>query len=445
MTAISLRVLQIWQEEGAQRVHFSPVMNFAGEANKGINNHANPSGKTMDAEGNNYYTSHPPFAFILPYFCFEVLQLEANVLNLQLFNLLFSILSCFIVYAIAQTIFSANRRYALISLAFYAFSPAVLWFQTNTYMSDILVHFFFLLQVLLFLKVRTQFSKTSAALLFITSFLMIYTSWLGVLSTSIAVTLLFLSHSTLGKRRWLLAICGILTIGAALTLILVQYAQINGWNSIWEHFSYRFQVRGSNSIENQDNLFFSKLREIGTILFNYTVNFGLLTLLFLLFLTRWRKKAAVKMQELKPFLALAIVPVVLLNVLLLNYCGQDFTVLYGSIFLSIIAAFMLSTWKLSHQTVILAIILSSNIVLYYGVNRPGDTSWKGDRYDASLKLAQKIVQTVPKNEVAVFFGEDIDPMTLVYAKRNVLVVKDSLELQQELEMLRVKEYTVINP
>ena len=106
---------------------------------------------------------------------------------------------------------------------------------------------------------------------------------------------------------------------------------------------------------------------------------------------------------------------------------------------------MLSTWKLSHQKVLLVLIVLSNIALYYGVNRPGETSWKGDHYDASFKLAQKIVQTVPTDEVAVFFGEDIDPMTLVYAKRNVLVVEDSLELQQELEMLVVKEYTVVNP
>ena len=62
-----------------------------------------------------------------------------------------------------------------------------------------------------------------------------------------------------------------------------------------------------------------------------------------------------------------------------------------------------------------------------------------------LNLHRKSFKPFPRMRWLCFFGEDIDPMTLVYAKRNVLVVEDSLELQQELEMLVVKEYTVVNP
>lgn len=443
MTAISLRVLQIWQEEGASKYHYAPVMNYRGEANKYINNHGNPSGRTLDQYGNNYYTSHPPFAFILPYFCFQAFNIEATVLSLQLFNLFIGILSCLLLFEIAMIVFARNRKIALISTAFYAFSPTVLWFQGNTYMSDILVHFFFLLQVLMYLKLLQRFTNTRMALLFLVSFLMVYTSWLGVLSTIVMLGILFFNNR--GKVRWSFVLLGVLTISSALLLTLVQYAQINGWESIWKHFTYRFQVRGSNSIENEGGLLKTKALEIATILFNYSVNYGLLTLISLYFIVRQRKKAFQANRFLKPLFLLALVPIILLNLLLLNYCGQDFTTLYASLFLSIVGAVCIIEFSPKIQKMLLLTVLISNVGLYYFINRPGESSWKGDRYDEHVQLAEKIRRTVSENQVAVIFGDDIDPMTLVYAKRNVLVVSDSLELQQKLELIPAKEYQVIEP
>ncbi|MBL6875556.1 MAG: hypothetical protein ISR01_02090, partial [Chitinophagales bacterium] len=40
VTAVSLRVLDIWSTEGAMKYGFNPVMNYPGEANKNINNWA---------------------------------------------------------------------------------------------------------------------------------------------------------------------------------------------------------------------------------------------------------------------------------------------------------------------------------------------------------------------------------------------------------------------
>lgn len=443
MTAISLRVLQIWQEEGASKYHFAPVMNYPGEANKYINNHANASGRTLDDEGNHYYTSHPPFAFILPYFCFQALSIEATVLSLQLFNLFIGILSCHLLFEIAMIVFARNRTFSLISTVLYAFSPAVLWFQGNTYMSDILVHFFFLLQVLMYLKLLQRFTNTRMALLFLVSFLMVYTSWLGVLSTTVMMGIQFFRNR--GNVRWSFAVFGVLAICAALLLTLVQYAQINGWDSILEHFTYRFQVRGSNSIENEGGLLKTKALEIATILFNYCVNYGLLTLLFLYFIFRQSKKAFQDHGHFKSFFVLALVPLILLNVLLLNYCGQDFTTLYASLLFALVGAFVIIELRANLQKILLFTVLITNVGLYYFINRPGQYSWKGDRYDESKNLAEKIIRTIPEDHVAVVFAEDIDPMTLVYAKRNVLVVSDSLELQQKLELIPAKKYQIIKP
>ena len=62
VTAVSLRVLQVWDQEGGVAFNFVPAMNYKGDANKFINNHASASDGMMDAKGNYYYVSHPPLA-----------------------------------------------------------------------------------------------------------------------------------------------------------------------------------------------------------------------------------------------------------------------------------------------------------------------------------------------------------------------------------------------
>src|SRR5437868_2756280 len=71
-TALSLRIMQIWYDGGVQKFDFNPVMNFDNAADKFINNNANASGKMLDAEGNYYYVSHPPFAYYFPAFFFKL-------------------------------------------------------------------------------------------------------------------------------------------------------------------------------------------------------------------------------------------------------------------------------------------------------------------------------------------------------------------------------------
>jgi len=61
-TAVALRVMTIWNENGIDKYGFNPVMTFNNLADKNINNHANASGKMVDAEGNCYYVSHQPLA-----------------------------------------------------------------------------------------------------------------------------------------------------------------------------------------------------------------------------------------------------------------------------------------------------------------------------------------------------------------------------------------------
>jgi hypothetical protein len=70
-TAVTLRVLQVWWDNGIEKYRYNPVMTYNNEADKFINNFANATGKVVDEEGNFYYVSHPPFAYYFPYIVFK--------------------------------------------------------------------------------------------------------------------------------------------------------------------------------------------------------------------------------------------------------------------------------------------------------------------------------------------------------------------------------------
>src|SRR5436189_51957 len=54
-TAIALRVMQIWYDNGIEKYNYNPVMTYSNNADKFINNHANQTGKMVDSNGNFYY------------------------------------------------------------------------------------------------------------------------------------------------------------------------------------------------------------------------------------------------------------------------------------------------------------------------------------------------------------------------------------------------------
>lgn len=187
VTAISLRIVNIWEMEGASKYNFNPVMNYPGDANKHINKFASTTGKMMDNEGNYYYVSHPQFAYIFPYLVFKLFHVKGTVLAIEIFNLVINFISALFVYLIIGTLrnkksFEKTDWTGVLGFTVYLFSAGVLWFQCNTYMSDMLVHLFFITGVYLLLRMFIN-NETSGKYLILFAanlFLMIYTSWLGI-------------------------------------------------------------------------------------------------------------------------------------------------------------------------------------------------------------------------------------------------------------------------
>tara|TARA_B110000459_G_scaffold26991_1_gene26535 strand:+ start:6490 stop:8052 length:1563 start_codon:yes stop_codon:yes gene_type:complete len=445
VTAVSLRVLDIWSTEGAMKYGFNPVMNYPGEANKNINNWASTTGEMIDKEGNYYYVSHPPLAYILPHIFFKILHVKPSVLSLQIFHLLVNLICAIFIYLIVcllgqQKPFARTYWSGMVGVSIYIFSQGVLWFQCNTYMSDMLVQLFFVLNVYTILKLLMRkrfFSPKYLVHYAFLLFLMIYTSWLGIF---FAFSVFLYSFIKLRKTKVYIPI-NLITLFvtiAAVSLFVFQYSQIAGFDNYLDQMLNRVSERGGladvNGLSN-------KLKQIPLglihVLKGYFTSYLPLFLLLGSFIYLTLSKAKLRIVFTKNgyrFLWLSTLPVVLLHVFLLNYSGHDFVSLYGSLFLSVLIAILFDKLKKS-QTLSsfqlrlgIAFVIFTSIASYYYINRPGSISLKGDQYAQSKLLGESIKEQAEPNAVIFIQGNiSVDPQLIYYAKRNILKVSSKEE------------------
>ena len=436
VTAISLRIISIWQMEGAAKYHFNPVMNYPGAANKYINKFASTTGKIVDAEGNYYYVSHPQFAYIFPYLIFQLFHVKATVLAIEIFNLVINFISALFVYLIICLLlrkepFERINCSGLCGFLVYLFSAGVLWFQCNTYMSDMLVHLFFVIAVyyLLQLVINNRTSGRYIILYAATLFLMIYTSWLGIF---FAFCVFLYSVIWLRKERifTIVILVTILVSIAAIGAFVYQYSLINGLGSYLDQLKNRLQLRsgleGSSTLLMQlkDYFIFSVY-----IISNYITSYFPFILLLGVFIYCTMKKRELNLklnQRNFLFIWISASPIILLHTFLSEYSGHDFTSLYGSLFLSVTIALFFDklkrikaiTFGRLRLLVLLAIVIS--LSSYYYINRPGKFSFKGDVYSISKQLGLEIRNTSTNEAVIFTLGNaEIDPQLIYYAQRNI--------------------------
>lgn len=442
VTAVSLRVLDIWDQEGAAKYNFNPVMNYPGEANKYINNWASTTGKMVDELGNYYYVSHPPFAYIFPHFIFKLLHLKPSVLSIQIFHLVINFISALFIYLIVcllgqQKPFLKTYWSGIVGFSVYLFSQGVLWFQSNTYMSDMLVHFFFILNVYIILKllIRKRFFSPKYLVWYaIVLFLMIYTSWLGVF---FAFSVFLYSFIKLRKTKVYIPL-NLITLFVslgAIALFTYQYSLINGFDNYLDQLVDRIGERGSlvtgnGILASFRGILFGILRVLKAYLTSYLPLFLLLASFVYLTFTKTKLRIVFTKNGYR-FLWLSTLPVLLLHIFLLNYSGHDFVSLYGSLFLSVLIAILFDklknakTLSTNQLRLGIAFVLIGSLASYFYINRPGEKSMKGDNYAISKDLGEQIAQSNDADAVLFVQGDlSIDPQLIFYAHRNIQKVND---------------------
>ncbi len=435
-TAVALRVIQIWDEAGIATCHFNPVMTYPNTADKFINNFASGSGKMVDEGGNYYYVSHPPLAYYLPFAIFKIFRIKPDVLPIELLNLFIHFLCGIGVYLILQLLIpndsmSSPTRHtstplsvtwapALGGFVAYLFSPGTLWFHSNVYMADILVQLFFIYGVFFALKFETEQRKKWLILLGVSSFLMTYTSWLGVFFCMTVIVLSFWRRDF--KQAIVIAAC----TAAALLLTIFQYSQIAGWDALKQEWFFRFAERSGWS---SWNILTGLILIVKNYLTSYLPLIALLSVLMAFFFrqtTQWSNKNLFSL-----FILLSTVPIVLLHSILSNYSGHDFTTLYGGLFFCVIFGMLVHAASQKRKTKWVAagmiVFVSLSIAQYYYINRPGEYSVKGNRYADFKDIGKSIAGLSSSDEVIFLKGMKPSPEIIFYAGRNIQQIHDENE------------------
>lgn len=391
-TALVLVTMDVWDAEGAATYHYSPVINYPNPGDLYINN---GTLGFMQKNGTHYYLSHPPFAYLLPYFTFKLLGIQHSVLALQCFNLFFHCIGTLCLFLIvckvltAQTksylqerqysltanqaiyffknssfLFSAQKNNishpALLAAAIYLFSPATLWYFSNAYMSDMFVSNIWLgttcfaLQILLpnealvnrkqesdFSPPKTHFRLYGAIfLLGVFLFFTLYTEWIGCFAAVAIGGYALLYWRRYRHYKWVVLV-SILAVLAGFIAIGYHYARILGWATYFDYAQQRFFTRTmGHATANWTQFLQAFFSYTKMIALHYATSYLALVPLFSIGLLYYFKHKKIAFsQALKCGLFVSIVPVALHHFVFLNFTAvHDFAVVKTAVPLSILMA-----------------------------------------------------------------------------------------------------------
>ena len=435
LTAHTLRVQQIWYEEGAWKHKFNPIMNFGNPTDKNIDNtHTSP--QISDEHGDFYYISYPPFVYILPYLIFKLFSIYPDVLPLQIFNLVIQLISAFFIFLIVRDL---TKKYyldrlnypAILGFIIYTFSSATLWLHSNAFFADMLIQPLFIIGIYIFQKITTkeQVGNLDYWLLGLTTFLMIYTEWLGVLfAFSIFIYCLF-DIKKPGSKKILLTT--ITSSVLSLTLIIWQYSQISGLNAFLKALTNRYFLR-SGLTSNTDfglsyttplswiNLMVSYIWGYAAI---FIITFILLSF-YLIYKFQIKEKIKIEKQEMLIFYII-LSPILLHHFLLFNFTViHDFALLKDSIFIAIFTALIyhrLISLNLKSYTKLAFWI--TNLLVVLCIIASIFTYVQSASYNVNFKNTGQRIRTTAKNDEVIFLKTPnkfhLSPPLIFYAHRNI--------------------------
>lgn len=418
-TAVALIVLDVWWQRGFSTCMGSPAVTYEGAC-------AGVSGSLTSAlvqrDQVRYYVSHMPLAYWVPYAAATALGSRHTPFSIRVFNLLLHGATAYFLYRFLASLTVAAAQpglsdVPLFAAVLYLLMPATLWYHGNVYMSDMAVQLPWAWSLAagarLFGKDKVRLRRSGWFLLAIAATAL--TEWLGLL-----VALTFAAYAVVrGLRRHdraALAL-GILCLGTALLAMggaLWLYARIAGPDALWAYYMGRWDERGSWSIGEAGPAWgFLRAYPVHVL----TV-WGPLVLLLpgALLLWAWPRMRI----GLGPW-AWMVVPACLHMLVFLRYAGHEFSVLkLGFALCTLGAAAVVGLRKrgkfLSNLALLAACLLGP--AMYTVVNRPGDGSATGDRYDLAKRRGTFIANTATTGERIWVSGAAVEPQLIYYAKRN---------------------------
>jgi hypothetical protein len=213
----------------------------------------------------------------------------------------------------------------------------------------------------------------------------------------------------------------------------------------------RYIVRGS--LEGTDkglwSFMFSYLWLIKTLLYNYVMHYIVIYVLIAAFvyLAISRKKLKIVFSENGyRFIWLSTAPVLMMHAVFLNYSVHDFSVLYASLFFSVVLGMLYDKVKKSGAIsltrmrwgLVAALVLL--VVQYQLMNMPD--VFKLTRYEQQ-DYGMDVQRLTNKNEV-IFSSAKIEPQGIFYAQRNIRYASDREEALKFLKQTNQKNGVIVS-
>ncbi|MCX8007492.1 MAG: hypothetical protein N3B11_05180 [Coriobacteriia bacterium] len=248
LTSTVARNLEIWERDGALKHRFLPIFTYPGAANRYINNQGSDH---MDAQGNYYYTSYGPFAYIAPYLALKALGQPVTVIGIQRFNLAVHLATAVLLFLVVVEVTRPRRPVeyapALFAYALYTFTTATLWLHSNVYMSDMFVQPLWVLCILLVFRYADApgvgWRKPAAIAAAIA--LAVWTEWLGVFfAATLAGYAVAHWRRKAVRRLFAASIAG--GIGGV-ALYVGHYSLIDGLAGLWKASYAKYAIRSGVS------------------------------------------------------------------------------------------------------------------------------------------------------------------------------------------------------
>lgn len=437
--AMVLIGMDYWNENGGpSSTYHTPVLNYSKEGDRNLDLQTS---LLTDAKGNLIYASFGAGWFLYPYYFFKVFALTPAPATLTIFNLILSFVCMLLVFTIARKVFSeqdSNSPIKSLGVVFlYVLNPCTLWYTGNGYVHEVMVLPFFLMQVNIFIdfiKRESAFSKGQLLLYFFVTVLGVFSDWLCIVW--LMVTIVFALKRVSAERKWIsyllvAAVSGIFSV----LLVIGHYGYYLGIENYINALANRYQSRGmlNISIKSVDDFLFKIVKHYFTSYLSLLLLISIFAGLFLIKLFKRQKITFNLDTASKSILFLTFFTASLHHIIFMEFTSvHEYAVLKAALFLSLATGVLLFASNTPIKASLLIFFIAS-ILQYYYINRIGQISLNGDRYDYA-KVTGKIIQKNAYDTEVVFVKDSkMRPQISYYAKRTIL---DATTLEQAKLVLR---------
>lgn len=447
-----LSTLSIWEKNGIPNHYFSPVWTFNNPADK----ISNSLGGIKDKQGYTYYVSYPPFSFLLPCFAFKITGQDVSVGGIRVFSLLIHFICALLIFLTVYKFCKKSLREdyfipAYAAFCFYIFATGNLWFHSNFYFADSLVQVFVLGLIYVFLSILQQpeiKTTKNIFLLFIITFLGIYTEWLALFS-AFFILLFFIFKSFQNKIyiKYSLSITAAAVFSLGLTTF--QYSCIAGYTILKNYSLLKFSGRsGFNEQTAIDGTSIYNLQSYKVIYSNYLINYyylGSFALLcgfafFMLYFVNFKTKK-VKF-EFNPLLILILISLAVVShqAVFFNFTAiHDVSTLkitlpiclFVGYFFTLVFAYAGEASKKITQ--VFAILFYAAFIFYSSQEYLRLNSDASDKH--FQKLTGDAIAKYAGPDELVFTNVGISPVLMWYAQRNLIPSANSKKCAEILDSL----------